>query len=153
VTGVTSTRNLALVRSLGADQVIDYTRADYTAGSQRYDMILDLVGNRALLDNKRVLKPHGTYIGIGGGGPSDGGLIGPLGGALKLLMLSPFVSQKIGFFVADLRQEDLTFLAGLMQAGKVTPVIDKRYPLTDAAAAIRYLERGHARGKVVVTLD
>lgn len=153
VTGVTSTRNVEWVRSIGADRVIDYTRQDFTEGSQRYDVILDLVGNRSLLDCRRVLKPQGIYIGIGAGGPNDGGLIGPLSGALKMLMLSPFVSQKLDFFVADLRQEDLSYLAGLMQAGKLTPVMDKDYKFSDAAEAIRYLEQGHARGKVVITLE
>ena len=153
VTGVTSTRNVDMVRSIGADQVIDYTQDDFTKGSQRYDVILDLVGNRSLLENRRVLKPDGIYIGIGGGGPDDGGLIGPLTGPIKEFMLSPFVSQKFMFFVADLNQEDLTILGDLMQAGKVTPVIDRRYQLSETAEAIRYVEQGHARGKVVITLE
>ena len=153
VTGVTSTRNVELVRSLGAAHVIDYTHEDYTAASQRYDLILDLVGNRSFLENRRVLAPHGTYIGLGGGRVEEGGFLGPITSALELFVLSPFVSQKAVFFVSDMNKEDMTRLANLMQAGKVTPVIDKRYPLEDTVAALRYLELGHARGKVIVTMD
>ena len=153
VTGVSSTRNVTLVHSLGADRVIDYTQEDYTRGPQHYDVIFDMVGNRSLLDNKRVLRPTGIYVGIGGGGPNDGGFIGPLFVPVKEWFLSPFVSQKFTFFLADLNKEDLAVLSGLMQTGKVTPVIDRRFPLSDSSAAIRYLEQGHARGKVVVTVE
>jgi NADPH:quinone reductase-like Zn-dependent oxidoreductase len=153
VTGVTSTRNVGLVRSLGADRVIDYTREDFTNGPQRYDVILDLVGNRPLLDIRHVLQPNGIYMGIGGGGPSDGGFIGPLAGVIKELVVSRFVSQKFMFFEADLTKEDMAVLSDLMQAGKVTPVIDRRYRLSETGEAIRYLEQGHARGKVVITVE
>lgn len=153
VTGVTSTHNVELVRSLGANQVIDYTREDFTKGSQRYDLIVDLVGNHSLGDNRRVLKPNGIYVGIAGGGVDDGGFLGPLAGILKLMVVAPFVSQKLEFFEADMNKEDLARVADLMQSGKVVSVIDKRYQLSDSAEAIRYLERGHARGKVVVTLE
>jgi NADPH:quinone reductase-like Zn-dependent oxidoreductase len=153
VTGVTSTHNVELVRSLGANRVIDYTREDFTQGSQRYDLIVDLVGNHSFGDNRRVLKEKGVYIGIGGGGVSDGGFLGPIAGALKMMVFAPFVSQRVEFFVADLNKEDLARVAELMQSGKVVAVIDKRYELSDSAEAIRYLERGHARGKVIVTLE
>jgi NADPH:quinone reductase-like Zn-dependent oxidoreductase len=153
VTAVCSTRNVELVRSLGADHVIDYTHEDFTKGGQSYDLILDAVGNRSLLENRHVLNPSGIYVGIGGGRPSDGGFIGPLIGPIKELVLSPFVSQKFVTFEAELNKEDLTILSDLMQAGKVTPVIDRRYKLSDTAEAIRYLEQGHARGKVVITLE
>jgi NADPH:quinone reductase-like Zn-dependent oxidoreductase len=153
VTGVTSTRNVGLVQSLGANRVVDYTHEDYASGPQRYDLILDLVGNRSVSENRRVLKPDGIYIGIGGGGPEEGGLLGPMIGALKMVVTAPFVSQKLEFFVADLSKEDLAFVAGLIQAGKMAPVIDKQYQLSDAAAAVRYLEQGHARGKIIVTMD
>jgi NADPH:quinone reductase-like Zn-dependent oxidoreductase len=153
VTGVTSTRNVDMVRSIGADQVIDYTREDFTKGSQRYDLIFDLVGNRSLLENRRVLKPNGVYVGIAGGGPNDGGLIGPLAGPIKDFMVSPFVSQKFVFFVVKLNKEDLTILGDLMRAGRVIPVIDRRYTLSETAEAIRYIEQGHARGKIVITLQ
>jgi NADPH:quinone reductase-like Zn-dependent oxidoreductase len=153
VTGVSSTTNVDMIRSIGAERVIDYTREDYTKGTQRYDLILDLVGNRPLLENRRVLKPNGIYVGIGGGGPSEGGFIGPLRGPIKESILSRFVSQKFLFFVADLNKEDLAVLSELMQSGKVKPVIDRRYKLAQTAEAIRYLEQGHARGKVVITLE
>jgi NADPH:quinone reductase-like Zn-dependent oxidoreductase len=153
VTGVCSTRNVDMVRSIGADQVIDYTKEDYTKSGQRYDAILDNVGNHSLLDNRRALNPDGRYVMIGGGGPNDGQWIGPLTGPIKALLLSPFVSQDMGMLLAELTQKDLTVLADLMQAGKVTPVIDRSYRLNEVPAAIRYLEEGHARGKVVITLE
>jgi NADPH:quinone reductase-like Zn-dependent oxidoreductase len=153
VTGVSSTRNLELVRSLGADHVVDYTKQDYTAGAERYDVILDNVGNRPLSENRRVLKPDGRYVLIGGGGPDDGHWIGPFVKPLQALVLSPFVSQHMGMFLANLSGEDLQRLGELMQSGAVAPVIDRRYPLEQASEAIRYLEAGRARGKVVVTVE
>jgi NADPH:quinone reductase-like Zn-dependent oxidoreductase len=153
VTGVSSTKNLSLVRGIGADSVIDYTKEDFTKSAQRYDLVLDCVGNRALLDFTHVLKPHGRYVGIGGGGPADGGFIGPLFGPLKQLLLSPFVSPKLVFFEADLNPKDLGVLADYAQSGKLTPVIDRRFKLAETAEAIRYLEQGHARGKVIVLVE
>jgi NADPH:quinone reductase-like Zn-dependent oxidoreductase len=153
VTGVCSTRNLDMVRSLGADHVIDYTKEDFTEGDQRYDLILDNVGTQPLSGFRRALTPKGICVMIGGGGPNDGGLIGPLGRPVKALLLSPFISQKMGMLMADLNKKDLTILGDLMQSGKVTPVIDRTYPLSKIAEAIRYLEQGHARGKVVITLE
>lgn len=153
VTGVCSTRNVDMVRALGADQVIDYTREDFTAGDQRYDVILDNVGNRPLLDIRRVMNPDGRYVLIGGGGPDDGHWIGPLVGPIKALVLSWFVSQDMGMLMAELNPADLAILADLMQAGKVTPVIDRRFALTEVPEAIRYLEKGRARGKVVITIE
>jgi NADPH:quinone reductase-like Zn-dependent oxidoreductase len=150
VTGVCSTRNVAMVRSIGADHVVDYTKEDFTEGAQRYDLILDNVGNRSLLENRRVLKPKGKYIMVGG--PS-GRWIDPLPRALDAFLLSRFVSQDMTMFLAELNKEDLTILRDLMQAGKVTPVIDRRYRLSEVPEAIRYLEAGHARGKVVVTVE
>jgi NADPH:quinone reductase-like Zn-dependent oxidoreductase len=152
VTGVCSTRNLDLVRSLGADHVIDYTKEDFTKGDQRYDLILDNVGTQPLSGFRRVLNPNGILVMIGGGGPNDGGLIGPLGRPVKALLLSPFISQKMGMLMAELNKKDLTILGDLMQSGKVTPVIDRTYPLSQIAEAIRYLEQGHARGKVIITM-
>jgi NADPH:quinone reductase-like Zn-dependent oxidoreductase len=152
VTGVSSTRNLALVRSLGADHVIDYTQQDYTTGANRYDVILDNVGNRALAENRRVLAPQGRYVLVGGGGPDAGNWIAPLVKPLQALLVSPFVSQDMGMFLARLTKEDTERLAAMMESGAVTPVIDRTYALGEAAAAIRYLEQGRARGKVVVTM-
>jgi NADPH:quinone reductase-like Zn-dependent oxidoreductase len=151
VTGVCSTKNVDLVRSLGADHVIDYSAEDFTKGGQRYDLILDNVGNHSLSDLRRVLTPKGTAVIVGGGGPNDGRWIGPLIAPIKAMLLSPFVSQKLTMFLAELNPKDLTVLSDLMAAGKVTPVVDRRYPLGETAAAIRYLEEGHARGKVVIT--
>lgn len=153
VTGVCSTRNVAMVRSLGADQVIDYKKQDYTAGDPRYDLILDNVGNRALSENRRVLKPDGTYLLIGGGGPHDHIWIGPLGKVGHAYLTSKFVDQDLGMFLSNMKKEDLTTLAGLMRSGAVTPVIDRRYPMSELPVAIRYLEEGHARGKVVITME
>jgi NADPH:quinone reductase-like Zn-dependent oxidoreductase len=153
VTGVCSTRNLDLVRSLGADHVIDYTKEDFTKGDQRYDLILDNVGTQPLSGFRRVLNSNGIFVMIGGGGPNDGGLIGPMGRPVKALLLSPFISQKMGMLMAELNKKDLTTLGDLMQSGKVTPVIDRTYPLSKIAEAIRYLEQGHARGKVVITVE
>jgi len=151
VTGVCSTKNLAMVRSIGADHVIDYTLEDFTKGGQRYDLILDNVGNHSLLEYKRVLTPKGIFVIVGG--PTNGQWIGPMVTPIKALVLSPFVSQKFVPFLAELNQEDLTVMRDLMQAGKVTPVIDRRYRLSEVPAAIRYLEEGHARGKVVISLE
>ena len=150
VTGVCSSRNVDIVRSIGADHVVDYTKEDFTRGGQRYDLIMDMVGNHALLDLKHVLTPEGTVVIVGG---QKGRWISPMDRLLKALVLSPFVSQRFVKFFADLNQDDLNLIAGLMQAGKVTPVIDRRYRLSEVAAAIEYLEEGHARGKVVIVLD
>src|SRR5881398_952634 len=154
VTGVCSTRNLDMVRSLGADHVIDYTKEDFTKGDQRYDVILDNVANHSLSECRRVLNPDGRYVLIGGGGVNESRWLGPgLTHAFKAIFLSKFVSQKMGMMLAELNQKDLTALADLMQSGKVTPVIDKTYTLGELPQAIEYLEQGHARGKVVVKVD
>jgi len=152
VTGVCSGRNVDLVRSLGADHVIDYTKDDFTRGAERYDVILDNVGNRTLGDMRRVLTPDGRYVLIGGGGPDKGNWIGPMWLPLKAVIVGPFVSQQMGMMMADLTPDDLSFLAGVMEAGKVTPVIDRIYPLEQTADAIRYVEAGHARGKVIISM-
>jgi NADPH:quinone reductase-like Zn-dependent oxidoreductase len=153
VTGVCSTRNLDLVRSIGADHVIDYTKEDFSKTGQRYDLILDNVGTQPLSQFRRALEPKGECVMIGGGGPNDGRLIGPMARPIKAMLISPFVSQKFGMMFAQLNHDDLSFLGELMQSGKVTPVIDRTYKLSDLPDAIRYLEQGHARGKVVVTVE
>jgi NADPH:quinone reductase-like Zn-dependent oxidoreductase len=150
VTGVCSTRNVDLVRSIGADHVLDYTKADFTRGAERYDLIVDNVGNHSLPALRRVLKPDGKYVMVGG--PS-GRWIDPLPRAAGAFLLSRFGSQDMRFFLSALNKQDLTVLSDLMQAGKVTPVIDRRYRLSEIESAIRYLEGGRARGKVVVTVD
>lgn len=151
VTGVCSTRNVEMVRSIGADQVIDYTREDFTKSGQRYDLMLDCVANHSLSACRRVLYPKGRYIIVGA--PKSRWMIGLLARPLKALVLTLFVSQKLVMFIARLKKEDLTTLRELMQAGKITPVIDRRYSLSEVPEAIRYLEEGHARGKVVITLE
>jgi NADPH:quinone reductase-like Zn-dependent oxidoreductase len=150
VTGVCSTRNVEMVRSIGADQVIDYTQEDFTKSGQRYDLILDCFANHSLSACRRVLNAKGIYIAVGG---PVGSMIGLLASLITALVLSLFVSQKFVMLLAGLNKEDLTILRDLMQAGKVTPVIDRRYRLSEVPAAIRYLEEGHARGKVVITLE
>ncbi len=153
VTGVCSTRNVDMVRSLGADHVVDYTKEDFAKSGQRYDVILDNVPNHSLSECRGVLTPKGKYVMIGGGGPNDGRWVGPFGRVIATMVLSPFVSQEMGMMMADVSQKDLTILGDLMQSGKVTPVIDRRYKLSEVPEAIRYLEEGHARGKVVITLE
>ncbi|MEO8044714.1 MAG: NAD(P)-dependent alcohol dehydrogenase [Spartobacteria bacterium] len=152
VTGVCSGRNAEMVRSLGADQVIDYTKEDFSKGPQRYDLILDCVGTQPLSGFRGVLTPKGTCVLIGGGGPNEGRWVGALSRPIKALILSPFISQRIGMMIADVNRDDLNVLRDLMQSGKVTPVIDRRYELSEVPAAIRYLEEGHARGKVVISV-
>jgi len=153
VTGVCSTRNIDLVRSLGADHVIDYTKEDFTKGDQRYDVILDNVANHSLAECRRVLKHNGTYVLIGGGGVDEQGFLGGLAKALKTALLSKFVSQKMGMMMADSSNKDLTELADMMQSGKLKPVIDRTYKLDQVPEAIRYVEQGHARGKVIITVE
>ena len=151
VTGVCSTRNVDLVRSIGADHVIDYTREDFTQGAQHYDLILDNVGTHSLLEYKRVLNPRGIYVMIGS--TTIGNWFAWLATPIEGLVLSPFVSQKFGMFIAELNKEDLATLGDLMQSGKVTPVIDRRFKLSETPEALRYLEQGHARGKVVLSVE
>ena len=153
VTGVCSTRNIDLVRSLGADHVIDYTKEDCTKGAERYDVILDNVGNRSLSEFKRVLTPKGKYVMVGGGGVNEQGLFGLMPRTLYAKLLSKFGDQQMGWMLAEPNQKDMTILADLMQSGKVTPVIDRTYKLAELPDAIRYLEEGHARGKVIITMD
>jgi NADPH:quinone reductase-like Zn-dependent oxidoreductase len=150
VTGVCSTRNLEMVRAIGADHVIDYTRDDFTRAPQRYDLIFDLIGNRSLFDYQRVLTADGVYI-VAGGPP--GNWIGPAMGALKVAVLGPVMHQRFSWMEARLDQVHLTDLAELMQEGKLKSVIDRRYPLADISNAISYLEAGHARGKVVIDVE
>ncbi len=151
VTGVCSTRNVDLVRSIGADHVIDYTREDFTQGAQHYDLILDNVGTHSLLQYKRVLNPKGILVMIGS--TTTGNWFGFLATPIEALMLSPFMSQKFGMILAELNKDDLATLGTLMQAGKVIPVIDRAYKLSEVPSALRYLEQGHARGKVVMSVE
>jgi NADPH:quinone reductase-like Zn-dependent oxidoreductase len=149
VTGVCSTRNVEMVRSIGADRVIDYTQQDFTKLGQRYDIIFDCVGNHSLSACRRVLNLNGICVLVGA--PHKVWIV--LTRALKALVLSRFVSQNFVMFIARRSKEDLTIMRELMEAGKVIPVIDKRYRLSEVPEAIRYLAGGHARGKVVITVE
>ena len=150
VTGVCSTAKVDLVRSIGADHVIDYKHDDFADGARNFDLILDTAGNRPLSVLRRALKPRGTLVIVGGEG--GGRWTGGFERSLRAAALSLFVGQKLKGLMATERQADLRFLAQLLDAGSVTPVIDKSYPLGDAPEAIRYMHDGHARGKVVVTV-
>ncbi|MDP9362288.1 MAG: NAD(P)-dependent alcohol dehydrogenase [Acidobacteriota bacterium] len=151
VTGVCSAANVGMVRSIGADRVIDYTREDFTKGAQRYDVIVDCVGNHSLSAFRRILNPLGRYIAVGG--PSGKWMIGSLARTLMAVVLSRFVSQKLVALLGKLKKEDLAVTAELMKTRKVTTVIDRRYRLSETPEAVRYLEGGHARGKVVISLE
>src|SRR5712691_8565931 len=153
VTGVCSTRNVDMVRSVGADHVIDYTQEDFTKKEQRYDLILDCIANHSLSAFRRVLSPKGNYIMVGAADAGGRWIIGLLARLVKALVMSWFVSQKLVMVGAKANKEDLAILHDLMQAGKVTPVIDRRHSLSEVSEALRYLEAGHARGKVVITLE
>ena len=150
VTGVCSTRNVEMVRSIGADHVFDYKNEDYTESEQQYDLIIDNVGNHSLLANRQVLKPDGIFVIVGG---AKGNWVGPLMRPIKAFMLSPFVDQEFIMILAKITKEDLTLLGDLIQTGKVTPVIDTRYQLSEVPEAIRYSEEGHARGKIIIDLE
>ncbi|TDD95418.1 NAD(P)-dependent alcohol dehydrogenase [Jiangella asiatica] len=152
VTAVCSTRNTDLVSSLGADHVVDYSRTDFAAAGQRYDVVLDLVGNRSLRDLRRVLRPGGVLVLSGGGVSTGGSVFGPLGLMVRARLLSPLVKQAVLQFLATPRRENLTTLGALVKSGAVHPVIDRTYPLSEAPAAIRYLENEHARAKVVIAV-
>jgi NADPH:quinone reductase-like Zn-dependent oxidoreductase len=142
VTGVCSTRNVERVHSIGADYVIDYTRDDFTRGTTRYDLMLDTVGSRSLRECRRVLTAKAIYVHVGG----------RMARVLALPVVSPFVSQNLVQLVAKRNKDDLEILSGLIEAGKITPVIDRTYKLSETRDAIRYLEGGHARGKIVITV-
>lgn len=152
VTAVCSTRNVEMVRSMGAEQVIDYTQEDVTRNGQQYDLILAVNGYHSIFAYRRVLRPGGTYVLVGEG--SNTHLFRAL---LQTLLLGPLISrgrrQNMCFFIAKITRTDLDFIKGLMEAGKVVPVIDRCYPLCETAEAFRYLEKGHARGKVVITVE
>src|SRR5215203_6373501 len=152
VTGVCSTRNVEMVRSIGADTVIDYTREDFASNGKQYDVILDLVANHSFAEHRRALTPRGIYIGAG--------MIG-LGGSMGRLLMRQipelvkwrFVSQKSVSLLAKLNREDLTAIGALIAEGRVTPVIDRRYSLSEVPDAVLYVEEGHARGKVIINVD
>jgi NADPH:quinone reductase-like Zn-dependent oxidoreductase len=149
VTGVCSTRNADMVRSIGADEVIDYTNEDFTRTGQRYDVILDLIGTRSMADCRRALSPRGTYVLVGA---SDLGRWFGLGRQLKVLLLSPVVRQRMRVFIAAHNRDDLAVLKDLVESGKLAPVIDRRYALRDVPDALRYQGDGHTKGKIVIAV-
>jgi len=149
VHGVCSTRNVDMVLGLGADHVFDYKKEDYTDSSNEYDLIVDMVGNQSLSANRRVLKPGGRMVIVGG---PKGNWLAPFWQPLKAAMLAPFVDEEIGMMLAELEGDDLEFLAGLMADGQLRSRIDRRYPLSDTAEALRYLETQRARGKVIIEM-
>jgi NADPH:quinone reductase-like Zn-dependent oxidoreductase len=151
VTGVCSTRNADMVRAIGADRVIDYTREDFTRSGQQYDVILDMVGNHSLTDLRQVLTPKGILVQVG---DSDtGNWIGPIFSVLKIVVVSSMVSQELVGLLASINEEDLLILQKMMEAQDVMPVIDRTFGLSEVPEAIAYLEEGHARGKVIITLQ
>ncbi|MFB4315176.1 NAD(P)-dependent alcohol dehydrogenase [Actinomadura sp. 21ATH] len=152
VTGVCSTRNTELVRSLGADDVVDYTREDFTDREGRYDLVMDIVGDRSPLRLRRPLTPRGRLVLVGGIASPRRSLLGPAAQLLRGSLVSPFVGRRIGAVRWKPNSADLEFLAGLMEKGQVVPVIDRTYPFTEIPEALRYLERGRARGKIAITL-
>jgi NADPH:quinone reductase-like Zn-dependent oxidoreductase len=154
VTAVCGTRNVDLVKSIGADHIIDYTKEDFTKTGQRYDMIYDLVGNHSFSERRQILTPNGICVlaGVGGAGLHPG-MFGRVGRNFWNAFLSNFTAQKFVFYIAILTKDDLNVLRDLMQAGKVAPVIDHTYKISETQDAVRYLEEGHARGKVVITLE
>jgi NADPH:quinone reductase-like Zn-dependent oxidoreductase len=146
VTAVCSNRNVDIARSLGADHVIDYTREDFRQNGQRYDLILGANAHHSIFDYRRALRPQGVYVAVGGGVPQ----------IVQAMSLAPLLSRmgrkKTRFFIANINQQDLVFLKELLETGKVVPVIDRRYPLSEAAEALRYLEQRHAQGKIVLSV-
>jgi NADPH:quinone reductase-like Zn-dependent oxidoreductase len=149
VAGVCSTKNVEMVRSLGADEVVDYTAEDFTHKKQGYDLVLDTVGNRSLSRMRRALAPHGALVVVGAGG---GRLLGPLSQMLRARLLSPFVGQSVVTFMAKQSRQDLLTLKQMIDEGKVRPVIERTYSLAEAAEAVRHVGAHHARGKVVLSL-
>ncbi len=150
VDGVCSTRNVEMVRSIGAGHVFDYTKESYVESGRQYDLVIDMIGNHSLMTNRRVLSPNGRFVIVGG---PKGNWLGPLTAVVKAMMLSPFVGQKFTMLLAEFKQKDMAFLGDLLETGKVTPVIDRRYRLSEMPAAMAYLEEGHARGKIAITLE
>lgn len=150
VTGVCSTRNVEMVRSLGADHVIDYTKANFTEGREQYDLVLDNVGNHGFFDLKRVVKPDGVIV-IVGGSKKDPWL-GPIKRVIWQAVVAHFIDQRLTFFIASVNQADLEVLAALVREGKLKPVIDRRYPLEETGAALEYIGSQRARAKVVINV-
>jgi NADPH:quinone reductase-like Zn-dependent oxidoreductase len=151
VTAVCHTRHVDAIRSLGADRVIDYAREDFTRSGQRYDLLLDVMGGRSWRECRRVLNPNATFVIIGG--PKTNRLLGPLAHILRIRLGALRASQKVTFFIANANREDLIFMNELFEAGKVTPLIDRQYPLSELPAAMRHFAEGHPHGKIVIQVQ
>jgi NADPH:quinone reductase-like Zn-dependent oxidoreductase len=150
VTAVCGPRGLDIARALGADHVVDYTQEDFTRSDRRYDLLIDVRGGRSWRDCKRVLEPEAILVAVGG--PRKNRLLGPLGGVIRLRLASIPGNRKVAFFIAQVNKEDLESLRELLEAGKLTPVIDRRFELSEIAAAFQYMGEGHPQGKIVVTV-
>ena len=148
VTGVCHTRHIDAIRSLGADHIFDYAREDFTRSGQRYDLVLDVMGGRSWRDFRRVLNPNATFVLIGG--PKTNRLIGPLAHIIRIRLAALRASQKVSFFIANVNREDLLFMNELLEAGKVTPFIDRQYALSELPQAMRHFAEGHPHGKIVI---
>lgn len=150
VTGVTSTKNIEMIRSIGADHVIDYTKDDFTKNGKQHDILLDIAGSRTWKEYKRVLKPKANFVIVGG--QKGNKWIGPLANTLRLKIAAMGSSQQVAFFIANFTREDLNLLREMVEAGKIKPVVEKVYPLEQAVDAMKYLATGHARGKIVLKI-
>jgi NADPH:quinone reductase-like Zn-dependent oxidoreductase len=150
VTAVCHTRHVDAIRSLGADHVVDYTREDFTRSGQRYDLMLDVAGGRSWRECRRILKPDATFVLIGG--PKTNRLIGPLAHIIRIRVAALRASQKVIFFIANINRDDLMVMNEFMEAGKVTPLIDRQYPLSELPAAMRHFAEHHPHGKIVITV-
>ena len=150
VTGVCSTRNVAMVSALGADHVIDYKKENYIEGGKKYDLVIDMVGNHSLLSHEDVLTPDGRFVIVGG---ASGNWLGPLVRPIGAKLIAPFVDQEFSMIMATLAKSDMEALAELMNSGQLTPVLDKRFKLSETADAITYSETGRARGKIIIEVD
>lgn len=150
VTAVCSTGNVELIRSLGADRVVDYTIEDFTLSGERYDLLLDIAGSRSWSEYKRILKPDAIVVIVGA--PKGNPVIGPLSHIIRLRLAAFRASQKVVFFIANFNPKDLTCIREMCERGQVKPVVDRVYPLCEVSEAMRYLGKGHAKGKVIVTM-
>ena len=150
VTAVCSTRNVDQARSLGADHVLDYTQEDFTHGAQRYDVLFDVAGNRSWSECRRVLQPRATLVIVGA--PTGGRLLGPLSHIVGVRLASLRSSQKVAFFIAQFNKADMEYLRGLLESGRLTPLVERRYPLDETAEALTYMGEGHVRSKLVITV-
>jgi NADPH:quinone reductase-like Zn-dependent oxidoreductase len=153
VTAVVSTPNVEIARSFGSDHMIDYTKEDFTNRPERHDLLFDNVNNHSMAERRRILKPDGICVLAGVGGAGSPGLMGRIAGNLGIALWSRLADHKFAQYTTRMDQGDLKFLSDLMVSGKVTPFVEKTYPMSETANAMRYFEQDHARGKIVITVD